>query len=110
MSRLEKIVFAGKPTRTIWNNTKIAHGPMAEEIIKLRRRNGKYILILGSGKLVSSCISMGLVDEYRLWIHPVFLGKGNALFKNLNKTITLKLSDASILEPGIAVLNYQTVT
>lgn len=108
MNNHQKIVFAGKPTGTRWNNTKIVHGDVADEIVKLRRRNGKDILIFGSGKLVTSCIHSSLVDEYRLWIHPVLLGKGNHLFKNMKRILKFKLTDADILNPGIALLRYQS--
>ncbi len=107
MNRHEKIVFTGKSATTYWNNTKIVHGDVVEEIAKLRRRSGKDILIFGSGKLVSSCVHSGLVDEYLLWIHPILLGNGKLLFHNVQKILKLKLTDAAELNPGIAVLRYQ---
>jgi len=110
MNRHEKIVFAGKLTRTLWDNTRVVNGDVTEEMTRLRSRHGKNILIFGSGKLVSSCISSGLVDEYRLWIHPVLLGKGNSLFNNLKERIRLKLTNACILNPGIALMHYQPLT
>ncbi len=107
MNRHEKIVFTRKLTQTLGKNTRVVNGEATEEIARLRRRQGKNILILGSGKLVSSCISSGIVDEYCLWIHPVLLGKGNPLFNNLKESIRLKLTDACILNPGIALMHYQ---
>jgi dihydrofolate reductase len=110
MNRHEKNVFAGKMTPTPWKNTRVVNGDITEEITRLRSCHGKNILIFGSGKLVSSCISSGLVDEYRLWIHPVLLGKGNPLFNNLKERIILKLTNACILNPGIALMHYQPLT
>ena len=110
MNRHEKIVFTLRSTRAIWKNTRVVRGDISEEIAKLRRRPGKNILIFGSSKLVASCITSRLVDEYLLWIHPVLLGRGNPLFKNLQNPLNLKLKDAVILNPGVAVLQYQPLS
>lgn len=107
MNRHEKIVFSGKPASALWKNTRLADENFEEEITKLRCGNGKNILIFGSGKLVSACIHSGLVDEYCLWIHPILLGKGNPLFKNLSRTIKLRLTKANIIDPGIVLLQYR---
>jgi dihydrofolate reductase len=110
MNRYAKIVFSHNPGPIFWNNTRYASGHFAEEIRELRNRSGKNILLFGSGKLVSSFMESGLVDEYLLWIHPVLLGKGSPLFSNLKKTMKLKLSGSEILDPGVAVLSYQPVS
>jgi len=110
MNRHEKIVFTRKLTQISCKNTRMFNGDVTEEITRLRNSYGKNILIFGSGKLVSSCISLGLVDEYRLWIHPVLLGKGNPLFNNLKESIKLKLTDACMLNPGIALMQYRPLT
>jgi dihydrofolate reductase len=109
MNRHTKIVFSASPTSIFWKNTKMTSRNITEEIHQLRHRHGKNMLLFGSGQLVSSCIESGLVNEYQLWIHPVLLGKGKPLFRNLKKTMNLKLSGSVILEPGVAVLRYQPV-
>jgi dihydrofolate reductase len=66
-----------------WNNSTLIKGDeFAEEIIELKRRPGKDIMIIGSGALVGSLLGGGLLDELRLMVHPVILGGGKRLFED----------------------------
>src|SRR3712207_5796795 len=65
-----------------WNNSVLIKGNAAEEIAKLKRRQGKHITVLGSGELVRSLLRDGLLDELRLMVHPVVMGNGKRLLEN----------------------------
>ena len=65
-----------------WNNSTLIKGNVAEEIIELKRRVGKDITILGSGALFRSLLGDGLLEELRLMVHPVVIGRGKRLFED----------------------------
>ena len=57
--------------------------------------------------LVSSLTNAGLIDEYNIIVTPVILGKGNPLFKGLNKKLNLKLINTKTLGSGVVILSYK---
>ena len=63
-----------------WENTTAQRGHPRDEIEALKSRPGKDIVTTGSITLVRSLIAAGLVDEYRLFVYPVVLGRGERLF------------------------------
>jgi dihydrofolate reductase len=107
MNSHRKIVFSGSSPAFMWNNTLFVHGNLKREVIQLKKKKGKEILLFGSNTLASSIIHGGLADEYRLWIHPVILGKGNPLFRNLKTKLNFRLSDSRVFDSGVLFLNYR---
>lgn len=108
MNSYTKIVFSKTITSTQWNNSKLADGNPEDQINLLKKKPGKDIIVYGSGRLVSSLIKSALVDEYQLWLHPVVLGKGKPLFKNLQSRVYMKMVKIKTFSSGVAVLYYQT--
>jgi dihydrofolate reductase len=109
MNRHTKIVFSKTISRALWNNTKFAVRKTEEEIMHLKQKKGKDIILFGSGKLVSSIIESGLVDQYQLWIHPVALGNGKPLFKNLQNRMRFKLTRAEVFRSGVLAMRYEVI-
>jgi dihydrofolate reductase len=64
-------------------------------------------LVLGSAKLASSLLQWGLVDEYRVIVNPVLLGKGRPWFPGITERIRLTLVATKVLASGVAILTYQ---
>ncbi len=91
MNSYDKIVFSKTITLPEWSNSKLVSGNLEDEINLLKQKPGKDIIVYGSGRLVNSLIKSGMVDEYQLWLHPVVLGKGKPLFKNLHSRLHMKL-------------------
>lgn len=90
-----------------WNNTRIIRGASLEdELNALKREDGKDIVIHGSGKLINSLMPLGVIDEYRLMVHPIVVGKGQRLFPDGLVTTALKLVDTVTYPKGIIVLTY----
>jgi dihydrofolate reductase len=89
-----------------WNKAKVFDGDLTEEIKKLKGESGKPIVALGGGGFMQSLIATGLIDEYRLAIHPVILGSGVPLFQGLAR-VDLKLVEAKSFPKGIVVHVYQ---
>jgi dihydrofolate reductase len=86
-----------------------ATGDPKEEIKKLKKQEGKDMILFGSARLASMFIVSGMVDEYHLWIHPVILGRGKPIFNNLQKRMNLKLKDSVSFESGVVANLYSQV-
>jgi len=90
----------GEKTRIVSTNLK-------EEILKLKQEPGKDILI-GGVDLVSQLAELGLIDDYRLILHPLIAGGGRRVFDgiNLHENLRLKLVDTTAYRSGAIVLRY----
>jgi dihydrofolate reductase len=100
----QKIVFSSSLKQVDWQNARLAEGSVPEEVAKLREQPGKDILVPGGARFAQSMSKLGLVDEYRLFIHPVVLGTGLPLFTD---PVDLKLQDSKTFETGAIVVTYQ---
>ena len=109
MNNYRKIVFSKTLTGCAWNNSQLIKKNIAREINELKRQPGKNMIIYGSGKLVSALIKLGLIDEYLIWAHPLILGKGKPLFKNLRDRIDIRLCSAKTFSTGVVLLHYKIV-
>jgi dihydrofolate reductase len=110
MNRYTKIVFSKTLERGRWNNSRVVSGSIAGEIERLKREPGKDMIIYGSGRLVSLLIRQGLVDEYRIWVHPVVLGSGRPLFGNQPDKINLELLRQQVFSSGVVLLYYKPLS
>jgi dihydrofolate reductase len=79
---------------------------VATEVAALREQDGGDILVAGSASLVRALASADLVDEYRLMVFPIVLGKGKRLFADVSGTPILKRVDIKPLESGTVILTY----
>ncbi len=108
MNALPKIVFSKTLEKVEWNNSRLAKNDVVEEISQLKKENGRDIVIFGSGTVVSVLAEAGLIDEYRLIINPVALGKGKSLFAGAHE-FKLKLLDTKQFRSGNVLLKYGPV-
>lgn len=107
MNTLPKIVFSTTLETVTWNNTRLVKENVAEEIQALKHQEGKDIFIDGSPGLIHSLTRLGIIDEYRLRVHPILLGSGLPFVKNLKERMSLKLVDSRIFQSGVVILHYQ---
>ena len=105
MNSLPKYVASTTLHEAEWNASLIK-GDVAEEIARLKQQPGQDILVFGSADLVHTLIQHGLVDEYRLMIHPVVVGKGKRLFREGVDMTALRLVDTRTFPSGVLVLTY----
>ena len=103
MNSTPKIVFSRTLKKADWQNTRLVKDSIAEKILKLKQQPGKDIAVFGSANLLSTLIQLDLVDEHRIMIAPVVLGKGNPLFK---EKLNLKLLRAQTFKNGNVLLCY----
>lgn len=106
MNNYAKVVFSRTLASADWNNSRLVKRDVVGEILHMKMQPGKNMIIYGSGRLASSLMRHGLIDEYRLWIHPVVLGKGKPLFKDLPERRDLQLNEVRTFQSGVCVLYY----
>jgi dihydrofolate reductase len=104
MNNLNKIVFSKTLEKVEWANSRLATGSPAEEIARLKQQPGKDIGVAGGARFAQSLSQEGLIDEYRLTIHPVVLGSGMPLFV---APLTLKHVSSRPLASGVVIATYQ---
>ncbi len=100
----KKIVFSRTLTQVGWN-AELFQGDIAEEVGKLKAEPGKTMSV-GGATLAATFIQLGLIDEYRLYIHPVLLGGGKPIFPALHDRINLKLIESRTFGSGVVLLTY----
>ncbi|MGE4249295.1 MAG: dihydrofolate reductase family protein [Parvibaculaceae bacterium] len=106
MNKIEKVVFSRTLKDADWNNTKLFNGNVAEEVSKLKARDGGDIFVFGSADLTATLMEHGLIDEYRLGINPVILWRGTPLFKGGPNRIPLKHLETRTLKSDVVILHY----
>ena len=104
MNSMPKFVASRTLEEGEWN-AEIMPGDVAEEVAKLKNQPGGDLLIYGSGDLVDELTGHGLIDEYRLMVHPVVVGSGKRLF-NGGATATLSLAETATTSTGVLVSTY----
>jgi dihydrofolate reductase len=104
---LTKIVFSRSLESSEDKNTKIVRTNLRDEILKLKQEPGKNILV-GGVDVPSQLMELGLIDEYRLVVSPVIVGKGRRLFEevNLPEKRRLKLVESKTFKSGSVALRY----
>jgi dihydrofolate reductase len=105
MNSMPKFVASRTLKDAEWNAS-IIEGGVGEAVAKLKEEPGGDLLVYGSGSLVDELTAQGLIDEYRLMIHPVLVGSGKRLFTRSTPT-TLRLADSVLTATGVAVLTYE---
>jgi dihydrofolate reductase len=90
-----------------WANTKVLPGDLEAGVRTLKDEGEGTIAVLGSGVLVQQLAALGLVDGYRLFLHPPLLGTGKRLFRELDHPRPLQLLSAEPTSTGVVMLSYQ---
>lgn len=109
MNSLSKIVFSKTLEKADWNNTRLVKENIPEEISKLKQSlpgQDKDLAIFGSSDLALTFIQHNLIDEYRIIVNPIVLGKGKTLFKGLKDKLDLKLLKTKTFNSGNVLLYY----
>jgi dihydrofolate reductase len=107
MNSLPKYVVSTTLDTAEWTNSHVVKGDVAAEVARLKEEPGKDILVYGSADLVNWLVGQGLLDEMRLWIHPVVVGTGKRLFPEENTMRTWDLVGTAVLDSGAVVLDYR---
>lgn len=106
IDNISKIVFSHTLKKVEWKNAKLATRDLKKEVVELKQQAGKNILV-GSPSLINALTQLSLIDEYQLCIHPVIIGNGVPLFKNINDNIIFKLLKTKSFKNGAITLYYE---
>jgi dihydrofolate reductase len=110
LNRVHKYVVSSTITDPGWENSTVLSGPLAAEIGRLKEQPGRDIVATGSISLVHSLIAEGLVDEYRLFVHPTVVGTGARLFEDATSVPDLELAESRTFRSGVVLLTYRVRT
>ena len=108
LNQVSKFVVSSTLQDPGWDHTTVLRGNVVDEVKALKSGPGKDIVTTGSLSLVPQLIAAGLVNEYRLFVFPVVLGRGQRLFADAPRLPSLRLMEARSFRSGIALLRYRT--
>ncbi|MFD2162490.1 dihydrofolate reductase family protein [Paradesertivirga mongoliensis] len=106
MDQIPKVVFSRTLKKLDWKSARLANQSLEKEVSELKQQAGGDILV-GSPSLIVALTQLGLIDEYQLCVHPVILGEGLTLFKNISDKIILKLLKTKTFGSGTIALYYE---
>jgi dihydrofolate reductase len=107
-NRVTKYVASRTLTSGSWAETVIVgEADLATRVDRLREEVDGEVRVWGSTGLVESLAAIDAVDEYRLLVHPVVLGRGKRLFREGFPETTLRLVDATVLHSGTIIQTYR---
>jgi dihydrofolate reductase len=107
LNSLPKYVASTTRPTVDWAGTTVLDGDVAAAVADLKQQPGKPLLLVGSGQLAQSLQDADLVDEYRLWLHPVVLGGGKRLFRDGGPPASFRLADSQTTSGSLVILTYQ---
>jgi dihydrofolate reductase len=100
-----KIVFS-KTLEEVEGNARLVREGVGEEVARLKEQPGKDLAVGGAG-LASTCMKLGLIDEYRQFINPVVLGGGTPYFPALDERINLELVETRTFASRVVYVRYR---
>jgi dihydrofolate reductase len=105
LNAVQKYVVSSTLDDPGWENSTVLRGPLVEEVQALKDAPGQDIVATGSTQLVHALIAAGLVDEYRLFVFPVVVGRGARLFES--EAANLELLETRPFVSGAVLLRYR---
>ena len=101
-----KHVATHRPETVQWRNSRTLGADVIAAVRELKRSDGPALVTQGSGELVRQLLSAGLVDELRLIVHPVLLGRGKRLFDDAAKPSAFRLEATRATSTGVLANRY----
>jgi len=107
MNETPKLVFSRSLKTVEWKNSQLASGSIADEVARLKQIHGDGLLCVGGSELASAFLEQGLVDEVRVILVPILLGKGKPVFGDIKRRHELKLLWTKKFESGNIIMAYE---
>jgi dihydrofolate reductase len=108
LNNVSKYVVSSTMEDPGWERSTVLSGDLEANVRELKGKSGKDIVVTGSITLVHELIPLGLVDEYRLFVYPVVLGRGARLFEDATNVPKLKLVDSRPFRSEVVLTSYST--
>jgi len=109
INAIPKYVFSTTLGRADWNNAIVVKGEVVSEVRALKARGDGELALYGHGLLGQTLLKVGLLDEMRLSIFPIFVGAGKQLYRS-GESARLQLIEATSLPTGVVVTRYRPVS
>lgn len=106
LPKMEEYVFSNTLT-TVKEGYHLISGDISKAVHEIKIKPGKNIWMFGGAELTKSLMNLKLIDEIHLAVHPLLLGAGKHLFKDIPERIQLKLFDQKTYSSGLVILKYQ---
>jgi dihydrofolate reductase len=108
VNNVDKVVFSTTLESADWANSRLITGNVVEEVATLKGQPGGTIAIYASPKLVHGFVDLRLIDEFRIVVHPVTLGRGTPLFHDKAK-LDLELLESKAFASGAVYVRYRVI-
>lgn len=105
---LPKLVFSTSLDE-VQGNARLAAGSLEQEINRLRVEPGEGAIAIGGATLAAEAAESGLIDEYRMVVHPVLLGDGIPYFPRTGRQVNLELVETRTFESGDIYVRYRVL-
>ena len=102
-----KCVVSHSPAELAWQNSILVTGDVVEEIKKLKAMDAPDLWVHGSGNLIQTLLTNGLIDRMHIWTFPVTVGGGKRLFAEGTRPLGFKLIDSSTSTTGVTIATYE---
>lgn len=106
MNETAKVVFSRTLREAAWRNTRLVSDDAASEVARLKRLDGKDMVLYGSGQIVTALTRARLIDEYLIFVAPVLLGGGRPNIGALDRRVRLRPTGSRVFESGAVLLTY----
>ncbi|HEY8301826.1 MAG TPA: dihydrofolate reductase family protein [Jatrophihabitans sp.] len=108
VNNVDKVVCSTTLETADWANSRLISADVADEVARLKARPGGTIAVYASPRLVHGLVASGLLDEFRLLVHPLTLGHGTPLFDDKAR-LELTLLESKSFESGAVYVRYEVV-
>ena len=107
MNATPKLVVSRTLETLAWGPSQLIRGDLAAALRRLKALPGRDLVVFAGATLARSCIELDLVDEYRLMLHPLLLGRGLGLFTGLPEERPLHLLESKSFSSGVVLVRYE---
>jgi dihydrofolate reductase len=108
MNETPKLVFSRTLKEATWNDTQVIPELNESVVAELKQQTGKDMVIYGSGSVVGQITQWGLIDDYRIFVNPVVLGRGKPMFRGLAERRELVPAGTRTFSNGVVLLRYRS--
>jgi dihydrofolate reductase len=109
MADTPKVIFSNTLKEVKWKNSSLAKADPATTVHQMKKEPGGDMVIFGGASLAAHFAKNNLIDEYRIKLEPVVLGKGKSLYKDITDRVKLKLIKSKSFDSGVTGLYYEVV-
>jgi dihydrofolate reductase len=108
LNRATKHVASTTRKELEWKNSELIEGELPDGVRALKGEDGPELQVHGSANLIQTLLEHGLIDEFRVWIFPLVLGKGKRLFDDGTLPEGLELASSQVSSSGVIIATYRT--